>query len=205
MDRLRATIGLLILGCCTPVLALDLQGSGITVDNWGLTEGSDYRPALTIGDRDWWNQSWRTYQGINLEPFRNSEQAASWPTRMNLTHRFTEPGQHSAVNAGIGVQTIDFSPSRSHQGLRLSLGGRFGFSNGVTVYGESAWVPGLLDSGTVDSLSGLHFETGVMLNPLPYLSIRAAYRRYNLDYTLIGGVDEYATSQGIMIGTGLHW
>ncbi len=66
-------------------------------------------------------------------------------------------------------------------------------------------MPGLIKSRGVESLTGLEFESGVVLNPLPYLSIRAAYRRLNLDYTLTGGAGDHLTTEGIVIGTGIHW
>lgn len=201
----KATIGLLAVALCAPVAALDLQGGGIALNNRGLEQTIDPPASLYIGNRDWWNQAWRTQPGIDLSSLRGNDPDNRWPAYMNLSRSFPVAGYSTTINAGIGLQPIDFSSRGSYEGLRLSLGGQIGIGNGFSFYGESAWVPGLLESAAVDELSGMQFETGVILNPLPNLSIRAAYRRYSLDYTLTGGVDEYATSQGIMIGTGLHW
>jgi hypothetical protein len=109
------------------------------------------------------------------------------------------------IDARLGIQTISLDHNDSRNGLRLSLGGRTGIGNSVTLYGESIWLPKLIESDGFDNLSGLEFETGVVLNPLPFLSIRAAYRRYNLDYTLTSGENNHTTTQGILIGTGIHW
>ncbi len=204
--QIRANIWILFFGLSMPAASLEPVGTGIGVSGWGdLTDKSAYQYSYRAGAQDWWDLPWGNRGGIKLTGINTESYNESSPASLSLKHRlFFTPG-NTVIDAGLGIQTISLDRNDSLNGLRLSLGGRMGIGNFVTLYGESIWLPKLVESDGFENLSGLEFETGVVLNPLPFLSIRAAYRRYNLDYTLTSGENNHTTTQGILIGTGIHW
>jgi hypothetical protein len=195
----------------SPTYALEPAEAGIDLYTWG--PGSPSPAADNINGfasfgysaRDWWSQPWGARDTIDLAGLNAEPRHTLQPTNLGFRPRLLSTPRNTIVDAGVGIKTIGFGQNGFRDGLRLSLGGRMGFGNLLTLYGESAWMPGLIESNGFDGLSGLEFETGVMLNPLPYLSFRAAYRRLNLDYRLTDSEGEHSYSEGIIFGTGIHW
>lgn len=203
---IRTIIWVFLFGLSVPALSAGFTGSGINLGSWALEmDSAGYADATGSGAHQWWNRAWGLQGDIVLPETSLQSRDQSQPASLNLEHRLLSTPGNTVISAGIGVQSIYLARHDSRNSLSLSLNGKMGIGKGVTLYGESAWLPGLLETDGVDTLSSLEFETGVMLNPLPNLSIQAAYRRYNLDYTLTGGVADHATSQGFFLGTGLHW
>lgn len=206
-----ATIWLILFGMNSPTHALEPTETGI--DLYTLNPGSPSTPAGNTSSfasfgysaQDWWNQPWGTRNTIDLADIITEPLHTSHPVNLDFRQRLLSTPQNTIVDAGVGIKTIGFGQNDFRDGLRLSLGGRMGVGNLITLYGESAWMPGLIESSGIDRLSGLEFETGLMLSPLPYLSFRAGYRRLNLDYRLTGGEGEHSYTEGIIFGTGIHW
>jgi hypothetical protein len=211
MMQMRAIIGLFFFGLCAPIYAFEPTDTRIDLFTWRLGAPSDItgqtsrQTMFDSGVRDWWNQPWGTRDTISLTDISAASRNEPYSANLNLKQRLLSAPHNTIVDAGVGIKTIGFGRNDKRDGLRLSLGGQIGIGNFVTLYGESAWMPGLIESKGFESLTGLEFESGVVLNPLPYLSIRAAYRRLNLDYTLTGGAGDHLTTEGIVIGTGIHW
>ncbi len=211
MMQMRATIGLFFFGLCAPIYALEPTDTRIDLFTWNLGAPSgitDQTGRLTMfgsGVRDWWNQPWGARDTISLTNINAESRNEPYSVNLNMKQRLLSTPRNTFVDAGVGIKTIGFGRNDRRDGLRLSLGGRIGIGSFITLYGESAWMPGLIESKGFESLTGLEFESGVVLNPLPYLSIRAAYRRLNLDYTLTDGAGDHLTTEGIVIGTGIHW
>jgi hypothetical protein len=204
--QIRATIWIFLFGLSTPAASLEPGDTGIGMSGWGeLTDKSAYQYSYRAGAQDWWSQPWDNRDGIKLTGINAESYDESSPVSLSLKHRLFFTPRSTVIDAGLGIQTIGLERNDSRNGLRLSLGGRIGIGTFVTLYGESIWLPKLIESDGFENLSGLEFETGVVLNPLPFLSIRAAYRRYNLDYTLTSGENNHTTTQGFLIGTGIHW
>lgn len=200
------TICLILFGVISPTYALEPAKTGIDLYTWspGSLSTNSYA-SFGYSAQDWWNQPWGTGDTINLADLNTEPRHTFHPTNLDFRQRLLSTPRNTMVDAGVGIKTIGFGQNDFRDGLRLSVGGRMGFGNLFTLYGESAWMPGLIESNGFDSMSGLEFETGVMLNPLPYLSFRAAYRRLDLDYRLTDSEDEHSYTEGIIVGTGIHW
>jgi hypothetical protein len=209
--KIRKITGLLLFGLSVPTYALEPIEVGLGHNTWDLSSSAGTiidakQPnSFSSGVRSWWSQPWGVYDTINLTDLYADSGQRSNPVNLNLKQRLLSTSQNTLIDAGLGIKTIGFGRDNTRDGLRLSLRGQMGLGRLLTFYGESAWVPGLIESSGVDNLSGIEFETGVMLNPWPNLTIRAAYRRLNLDYTLTGGRGEQSYTEGIFFGTGIHW
>ncbi len=207
--KIREITGLLLFGLSIPTYALEpVEAGQYTWDlksSTGTTIGANQSNSFGSGVLNWWNQPWGTYNTFTLSDLYADSGQRSNSINLNLKQRLLSTSQHTSLDAGLGVKTIGFGNNDFRDGLRLSLRGQLGFGHRITFYGESAWMPGLIESSGFDNLSGLEFETGIMLNPWPNLSIRAAYRRLNLDYTLTGGRGEQLYTEGIFFGTGIRW
>jgi hypothetical protein len=62
------------------------------------------------------------------------------------------------------------------------------------------------DLGLREDLSSISVETGLVLDPLPFVSLRLAWRYHITDYT--GGITGASTresSYGVVLGGGIHW
>jgi hypothetical protein len=195
----------------SPTYALEPAETGIDLYKWSpgspsaTADNTSSSASFGYSAQDWWEQPWGTRNTIDLANLNAGSRHTFQSSNLDFRQRLLSTPQNTIIDAGVGIKTIGFGQNDFRDGLRLSLGGRMGFGDLFTLYGESAWVPGLIESNGFDSLSGLEFETGVMLSPLPYLSFRAAYRRLNLDYRLTDSEGVHSYAEGIIFGTGIHW
>ena len=89
-------------------------------------------------------------------------------------------------------------------GVRLSLEGRIGLLGFVSLYGQSVWMPSMSSVDGYSDISGHELQTGVLFEPLPFLTLRAGFRQLDLDYES-NGASGLTKSNGIILGTGIHW
>ena len=60
--------------------------------------------------------------------------------------------------------------------------------------------------GLRKDLSSISVEAGVVIDPLPFLSLRAAWRYHITDYTGdITGTRAREANYGLVFGGGIHW
>lgn len=207
MIYMRVIIWLLLSGLCVPAYSQEPVDIGINLDEWHkpAVDNVSQQPRFGTSTQAWWDQPWGLHEYTNLTDIYSESYERPGLNSLSLKQQLFFTPENTIIGMGLGVQNINVGRNDTRSGLHLSLGGRMGLGKFLTFYGESVWMPGLFESDGFDRLSGLEIETGLMLNPLPNLSIRAAYRKINLDYTLTGGTRDTTTTQGIIIGTGIHW
>jgi len=106
---------------------------------------------------------------------------------------------------GLGWQDVDINNEDS-KGARILVEGRVGLGGVVYLYGQTAWLPELDDFNNRSDVDGTEFEAGLSFDPLPFVSVRAGYRKFKIDYTNdLNDNDESAKSTGFVIGAGFHW
>jgi hypothetical protein len=208
--QIRATIWLFLLGLSAPAYALEHADASASMDWWDSeAERTAYQHTFLSGRPHSWVRLENRYPlEVSLDTPKNAVYRYDRSSRLfasGLRQRLLFTPQNAYVEAGIGIQNIEFSSNNYSNSMRFSLGGRIGFGKTLSLYGESAWMPGVIAPGKFDSVSGIEFETGLMLKPLPFLSIKAAYRRFKLNYSLTDGSQDDAILQGIVIGTGIRW
>ena len=76
----------------------------------------------------------------------------------------------------------------------------------VSVYGDAGWSPNLKHLGTRQDVSTISVETGLVIEPMPFISLRAAYRYHLTDYTdSVTGHDRREVTDRFLFGGGIRW
>lgn len=190
--------------------ALGPADGEITIDWWANDisgnpfEGDLDAGTVSLRGESWWDNKWGIQGGIDLTDIDAPQFDDPKRVSFDIKRRLFSPTDNTFLAAGLGWESLGLENGETSEGIRLSLEGRMGLAGVATLYGESVWMPKFDSVKGLDDISGLEFETGVVFNPFPFLSIRAGYRRFKLDYNLSGGSGN-TTSQGLVIGTGIHW
>lgn len=207
---MRILFSLIMLSLSSVSHALGPLDGEATIDWWSNElsgnpfEGTLDPGTLSFRAEGWWDQRWGVEGGIDLTDIDAEELENPERYHVDLKRRLFSATDNTFIAAGAGWEHLGLESGESSNGVRLSLEGRFGFAGFATLYGESIWMPYLSSVNGLDSLSGVEFETGIVFDPLPFWSIRAGYRRFKLDFDLDSGKGD-STSQGIVLGTGIHW
>ena len=84
--------------------------------------------------------------------------------------------------------------------------GRVGVLGFLRFYAEAGWAPSLGDLGSRRDLSSISVETGLVLDPFPFVDLRLGWRYQITDYTgVITGSQASEGSYGVLLGGGIHW
>ena len=209
---MRSISFLFLLLLCMPSHAAGPFDGEITIDWWANElSGDPFDGSLDVGTlslraEGWWDQKWGVRGGFNLSDIETEGLEDRRRFKLDVKRRLISPTDNTFLAAGMGWERLRLENGESSQGVRLSLEGRVGLGGVATLYGESIWLPGLDNTDSYSDVSGVEFETGVVFDPLPFLSIRAGYRKFKLDYSLTGGgSDGDSSSQGVLLGAGIHW
>lgn len=158
-----------------------------------------------VSEADIWKKDW----GFSGKLLQNDGDLFGLPndsefTNFDVKRRFTS-SDDSFFALGLGWQDIDIKSQLEASGPKLSLEGRYNLS-AVELYGQTAWFPELENTFQEDALTGYEFEAGVMLRPLPSLSLKAGYRHFELKYDSDTSIDDaLGSSSGFLLGTDLSW
>ncbi|MFT5259993.1 MAG: hypothetical protein ACI9J2_001803 [Saprospiraceae bacterium] len=159
---------------------------------------------LNLNAQGWWDQGWGIQGGISLSDSSSGQFEDQQRFNFNLNRYLFSPTDNTYISAGLGWENIQLKSGDSTNGLRLSLRGQIGFIGLASLYGQSTWLPTLGDTNDFSNISGTEFETGIVFEPLPFISLKAGYRRFKLDYDFSGSTGG-TTSSGFILGTGIHW
>ena len=134
-------------------------------------------------------------------------EAISNQTRLNFEARrkMFSASDNNFFALGAGVENIDLENGGDAQGIRVSAEGRFGVPGPVFFYGKIAWVPDLGDAKNFDDISAQEFDAGIHITPIPFMSLRLGYMKYELDYDTAAGLGGGSSTSGFYLGGGFHW
>lgn len=170
-----------------------------------LWEGDLDVGSISLHGESWWNKSWGVRGALyNADLDQGDGLRDEQRFSLDIKRRLISPTDNTFFAAGVGWENIRLDTGDSSNGIRLSLDGRVGLAGIVSLYGRAAWLPALSDAGRFSGMSGRELETGVVLDPLPFISLRAGYRSFNLDYEGSNG-DGYSRANGVILGAGIHW
>lgn len=127
---------------------------------------------------------------------------------VDMKRRLLSATQNSFVALGLGWENIalgNVGEDDNTQGPRLLLEGRLGVTRLLHLYGYSAWLPSLKETGQLQDPSGFELAAGLSVKPIPHLSFRAGYRELRLDFKSLQGANESSKTQGVVLGAGIHW
>ena len=213
MLRLAARLLLLIL-FTVPVLPARALGSfdgEAGIFTW-VADTNDYIDlginTNSVGGyaEGWWDHGW----GVRASLYRVAEDgvvtAPDEQIVIDITHRLLSPTDNTFLAAGLGWEQNRFGAEGSVSGLRLVGEGRLGVLGALYIYGAGGWAPNMGGLGLRKDLSSISVEAGAVIDPLPFLSLRAAWRYHITDYTGdITGTRAREVNYGLVFGGGIHW
>ena len=162
--------------------------------------------ALSAYGALWWNRTWGLRGALNRFPEDQVDQAPNEQLQVDIQRRLQSPVSDSYLSVGLGWEQNHFGSQGSLSGLRLSAGGRVHLPGVVSVYVNTGWSPNLKHLGTRQDVSTISVETGLVIEPMPFISLRAAYRYHLTDYTeSVTGHDRREVTDGFRFGGGIHW
>lgn len=171
-----------------------------------LVNGSLAAGTVNFQTQAWWDQKWGIEGGIKLfeTGTGNGQLENQQRTHLDLKRRLFSPTDNSYITAGLGWENIDLESGDHTSGVRLSLRGQISLVGIASLYGQSTWLPALQETSSFTNVSGTEFETGIVIEPFPFISLKVAYRRFKLDYDFSGST-QGTSSSGFILGTGIHW
>ncbi|MFC1681754.1 hypothetical protein ACFL1S_08265 [Pseudomonadota bacterium] len=152
----------------------------------------------------WWRQRW----GIKGSYYKSDvveSNSGDGPDffSIDVKRRLISLTENNFLALGLGWQTVDLAKDGDTQGYRFLLQGGLGLTPVLSVYGHAAWLPGMVESDEIGDPKGLEFEAGIAVKPFPFVSFRAGYRTFTLDYVSLDGANETSKSKGIIVGAGV--
>ena len=188
-------------------LALKQQPYWLDTD---LAEGTPAMPesfdsVLGSNKELWLDNKWGLQGSLYSGDLENAGANDSEHLSLDVKRRFLNLTDKTFLAVGLGWQDIDMHIGGASSGPRILLEGRWGLNENLSLYGATAWLPYLDDISAGSNVAGSELEAGVAYEPLPYLSLRAGYRRFDLDYNNSRGISRNSSSSGIMLGAGIRF
>ncbi len=150
---------------------------------------------LWLGDK--WGLSARYYDS----PFKGTLLKVEEHAQINILRRLISISDNTYLALGAGYENLELDNSgKSISGPRLLAAGRIGVVGIVYVYGQAAWIPDLGSFEEINDIEAFDLEFGVVIDPLPFTSIKLGYRRYEFDHS-----QGNTNSSGFLLGAGIHW
>lgn len=202
----------LALSLCTPAAALGPVDGEAGLQWWNTQFDSDiFEGELDVGTLSlfgdlWLDRKWGLGAAWYQADLENEELEDERRFHLDLKRRLFSPTDNTYLAVGAGWERIDLSGGGDSNGIRLVLEGRVGIGGFAYLYGLGAWLPWLSEPAGYTDLNGSEMEAGIGFEPLPFLSLRAGYRNFQLDYDAgeTGGSGA-SESRGFLVGAGVHW
>lgn len=213
---MKHRIALLLLALsCLPLASLAAGPvDGQVSLNWWANDfdtdlGNGEVDAGAIGGKAqlWWNQAWGLKGAIHRSDLADSAGAEDIDyLSIDLQRRLLSVSEHNFIAAGVGYENLGLSDGSDTQGLRLLLEGRVGIAGTVYAYGHTAWMPVFEDTTSRENLDALEFEAGIGFSPLPFVTLGAGWRKFDLDFTdSATGSGRETSASGPVFEAGLKW
>ena len=183
-------------------LGLTQWSNDVRVD---VSEGETESATLSGDAEVWWNDKWglkgTLYQSdLDEADFQGTDQFS-----IDVKRRIFFPTDSSFLAVGLGWEDLDLDDGQSSSGARFVLEGRVGVLGGLHLYGQTAWFPSLTDTGSRSDLTGNEYEAGLSYDPFPFMSLRAGYRHFRLDFDDDNGTGAFSETSGFVFGAGFRW
>ena len=195
----------------TPVQALGPIDGEVGLHWWAnnfeadISDGEIDAGALGARGELWFDQKWGLSGQLYRSDLEEDDLDDAEYLNIDFKRRVFSLTDNSFLALGLGYQDVNID-NDSSKGARILVEGRVGLGGVVYLYGQTAWFPELEDFNNRSNVDGTEFEAGLSFDPLPFMSVRAGYRRFKIDYTNeLNNSDESAKSTGFVIGAGFHW
>ena len=154
----------------------------------------------------WLGERW----GLRASLYRISEDSVGMApdeqTLVDFKYRLLSATDNTFLALGLGWEQDRFGADGDASGARVMAEARVGILGFLRFYADAGWAPSLGTVGSRQDLSSISVETGLVLDPLPFIDLRLAWRYQITDYTgAITGSDASEGSYGVLLGGGIHW
>ena len=192
-----------------PAKALGTVDGEVGVFTWVVDDYQDtsVNSPLTGGYGELWlGERW----GFRTALYRISEDSVSMApdeqTLVDFKYRLVTATDNTFLAVGLGWERNRFGAEGDASGARIMAEGRVGVLGFLRFYAEAGWAPALGDLGSRRDLSSISVETGLVLDPFPFVDLRLGWRYQITDYTgVITGSQASEGSYGVLLGGGIHW
>ncbi len=192
-----------------PAKALGTVDGEVGVFTWVVDDYQDtsVNSPLTGGYGELWlGERW----GFRTALYRISEDSVSMApdeqTLVDFKYRLVTATDNTFLAVGLGWEQNRFGAEGDASGARIMAEGRVGVLGFLRFYAEAGWAPSLGDLGSRRDLSSISVETGLVLDPFPFVDLRLGWRYQITDYTgVITGSQASEGSYGVLLGGGIHW
>ena len=192
-----------------PAKALGPVDGEVGVFTWVVDDYQDtsVNSPLTGGYGELWlGERW----GFRTALYRISEDSVSMApdeqTLVDFKYRLVNATDNTFLAVGLGWEQNRFGAEGDASGARIMAEGRVGVLGFLRFYAEAGWAPSLGDLGSRRDLSSISVETGLVLDPFPFVDLRLGWRYQITDYTgAITGSAASEGSYGVLVGGGIHW
>ncbi len=192
-----------------PAKALGPVDGEVGVFTWVVDDYQDtsVNSPLTGGYGELWlGERW----GLRTALYRVSEDSVSMApdeqTLVDFKYRVVNVTDNTFLAVGLGWEQNRFGAEGDASGARIMAEGRVGVLGFLRFYAEAGWAPSLGDLGLRRDLSSISVETGLVLDPFPFVDLRLGWRYQITDYTgAITGSAASEGSYGVLVGGGIHW
>lgn len=214
---MKHILGTLIIFFSASVAAEDPFASKPNIlwwsDDFSLTaQDSSNQYDSFISQTDVWNNDW----GFSGKLLQNDDDLFGIPDNsaylnIDVKRRFLG-NSNNFLAVGLGWQDIDIESRDADSrlevsGPKLSLEGQFNLFRSMKLYGQTAWFPEMDSTYQEEPASGYEFEAGVMVSPLPALSLKAGFRHFELKYDTDtdNSSDSIGSTSGFLLGSDFSW
>jgi hypothetical protein len=170
-----------------------------------VSEGETEGGAFGGHTEAWWDDTWGLKGTLYRSDLDDTGLEGIDHFSVDVKRRLFSLTDNSFLAVGLGWEDIDLEDGTDSSGARLLLEGRVGVLGTLYLYGQTAWFPSLGDAGQRTDLNGNEYEAGLSYDPFPFLSLRAGYRRFKLDFDDDTGSGISTETRGFTFGAGLHW
>lgn len=201
----------MMFAVCGPARALGPVDGEVILSLWNnqfesdLGDGEADVGSLTASGEIWVGDNW----GLRIARFESdleeTELSNETRTQLEIRRRLLSASDNNFFAIGVGAESIDLVNGESSEGLRLSAEARLALTPITYFYGRGAYLPWMEDAGEFSEISGSELEFGVSFTPLPFVSVKLGYLTLDLDYEDAAGNGSSASSDGFLVGAGLHW
>ncbi len=202
LSGLWATAPSWALGPVDGEIGLQWWSNNFSVD---VSEGETSGGAFGGHAEVWWQDKWGLKGSLYRSDLDETGIESADHLSIDVKRRLFSLTDNSFVAVGLGWEDIDLVDGTNSSGARLLLEGRVGVVGALYLYGQTAWFPSLDDAGQRTDLNGNEYEAGLSYDPFPFLSLRAGYRRFKLDFDDDTGSGVSTETRGFIFGAGLHW
>ena len=158
-----------------------------------------------LGSGEVWSNNW----GVSASLLQNdSDDVFGLPQdseflNLDVKRRFGGEDK-SNLQLGFGWSELNIDEQIEASGPSLSLSGRLNIIDNFKVYGATAYFPELDDSLNDNDATAFELEAGLLYQPVPYISVKAGYRVFELDLE-DPIIEDLGSSSGFLLGTDLSW